>query len=180
MKIVLLGGNSQTNIAWLEAMEVALKKKYSDVFAHQYLHWDTLDSLIDLDKELEILKKELGGIEQYVIVGKSAGALLALKGVHEHKLTPAACIFLGTAVLWGREKGFGVDSWLKGFSIPTLFIHKSGDPAIAPETLDLLLKESEFNNYKLQAIQGNEHEYLDYQALSHFIISFLRDKHLIN
>lgn len=178
MKIILLGGNSLKNISWLEAMKDGLKRKYTDVFIHRYSHWDTKNSLIDLNKELRSLKKELIVPEQYVIVGKSAGVLLTLKGVYEHKLTPLACVFLGTAVLWGREKGFRVDSWLKGFFVPTLFIHKSGDPAISSNALESLLRESDCKNYNLHVIPGKEHEYSEYRELGQIILSFLNDKHL--
>lgn len=178
MKIVLLGGNSPTNISWLEGMEAELKKEYGDVFSHRYIHWDTGAALIDLDKELDSLQKELENTEQYVIIAKSAGVLLTLKGVHECKLTPADCVFMGTAILWGREKGFGVDVWLKGYSVPTLFVHKSGDPAIAPSALEVLLKESGCQNYKLYVITGNEHEYSEYQTLAQAIHSFLQERKL--
>lgn len=182
MKIVLLGGNSIRNISWLEGMEAALKNFnfYDDIFVHRYLHWDTGESLIDLDKELKLLRKELGGVGRYVIIGKSAGTLLTLKGVYEHELTPAACVFLGTAVSWGREEGFDIDSWLRCFSVPTLFIHKSDDPAIMSNALETLLQKSDFKNYNLHVMPGNEHEYSEYQELSRSITSFLKDKHLIN
>lgn len=180
MKIVLLGGNSPTNIAWLEAMESNLKKEHNDVFVYRYSHWDTDVQLIELNKELENLQRELEGAKQYVIVGKSAGALLTLKGISERKLHPSACVFLGTAVLWGREKGFDVDRWVKGFSVPTLFIQKSGDPAIAPDALESLLEESGAKNYKLHVIPGEEHEYAEYRELSQTIISFFKDRKLIN
>lgn len=179
MKIVLLGGNSPSNIFWLEAMENELKKEHNDVFTHRYSHWDTNIQLIELDKELKNLQKELENEKQYVIVGKSAGALLALKGVSERKLSPSACVFMGTAILWGREKGFDVNRWVKGFSVPTLFIQKSGDPAIAPDALENLLKESSSQNYKLHVMLGEEHEYAEYQELSQTIISFLKDGKLV-
>ncbi|MDO8622262.1 MAG: hypothetical protein Q7R80_03460 [bacterium] len=180
MKIILLGGNSPTNTSWLEAMEAVLKNGYHDVFEHRYSHWDTKAPLVDLDKELEKLQKEIKGIEQYVIVGKSAGALLALKGVSEQKLSPVACVFIGTAVLWGRKEGFDVDKWIKGFSVPTIFIQKLGDPAIASDAFEVLLRESGVKNYKLRVIPGEEHEYSEYQEISQTILSFLRDEKLVH
>jgi hypothetical protein len=180
MKIILLGGNGPTNISWLEGMKAALKKEHSDVFLHRYLHWDTNAPLIDFDKEIENLRKELEGITQYVIVAKSAGALLTLRGVHERKLTPAACVFIGIAILWGREKNFNVDGWLNNYLVPTLFIHKSGDPAIAPNALKILLKESGAQNYKLNVIPGNEHEYSEYQVLVQVINAFLEERKFTN
>ncbi len=175
MKIVLLGGNSPTNVLWLEAMEAMLKKKYGDVFVHRYLHWDTKYPLIDLDKELERLKKELGGIKQYVIVGKSAGALLTLKGVYEHELTPKACVFFGTAVLWGREEGFDVDRWLVDYSVPTLYVQKSKDPAISGENLRALLGQLRVKDYEMAIFEGSEHEYNEYEEIAFRIITFFKE-----
>lgn len=180
MKTVLFGGNNPTNIFWLESMKKELEKKLNDVFVHRYSHWDTNDELIDLNKELENLRRELESAKHYVIVGKSAGVLLVLKGISESKLHPSACVFLGIPVLWGLKKGFDINKWVKGFSVPTLFIQKSGDPAIAPDALKNLLKKSGAKNYKLHIIPGEEHEYAEYKELSKTIISFLKNQKLID
>ena len=175
MKIVLLGGNSSKNIFWLESIEVELKKKYNDVFIHYYSHWSTNAPLIDLDKELESLRKELENIKQYVIIAKSAGVLLALKGISEQKLFPAVCVFIGIPVMWARENNFNINQWLKSFSIPTLFIQEANDPAISSNELEDLLKELEVQNYKIQTIPGDKHEYSQYQELGKIMISFLEN-----
>ncbi len=176
MKIVVLGGNSLVNRRWSEDLGSELKRFYGDVFVHHYLHWSTGEPVINLDKELILFKKELSGVKDYVIVGKSAGALLTFKSVYQHELAPMACVFLGTPVLWGRDKGFDVDLWLKGFSIPTLFIHQLEDPVMASSALEKALQESDVKNYEFHAMPGNNHEYSEYQKLSQLIVSFLKDQ----
>jgi len=122
MKIVLFGGNSPINILWLDNIKTALEGYFDDVMIHYYLHWENNEDLINLDREINRLKVLIKNSHQYVFIAKSAGTLLVLKGVHKANFSPLACVFLGLPVLWARENNFEIDSWLKDFSIPTLYI----------------------------------------------------------
>ena len=173
MKIIILGGNSSKNNKWVDNIETILKKKFDDVLAHRYLHWEANNPLINLDSELQRLRMGLGNCKNYVIVAKSAGALLSLKGIFEGKLTPRACVFLGIAILWGRDKNFKIDNWLKDCSVPTLFIHNSDDPAISSEDLKNTLQKLNFKNYKLKILPGDKHEYIEFKKIIQNMESFL-------
>jgi predicted alpha/beta hydrolase family esterase len=178
MKIILLGGNSKGNIEWLKQLESELGKYYNDIFSHYYNHWKTNESPIDLDQELENLQKELKNIENYVIIAKSAGTLLTLKGIYEHKLNPTLCVFIGTPILWAQENNFDVNSWLKDYSLLTLFIHQANDPAISSNEFEALLKELNCKNYNLYVIPGDDHEYSDFQIIVEAINSFFKEAHI--
>lgn len=166
MKIVLFGGNSPENKSWLSFVKKILSKDFNDVLVHEYLHWSSEESLINLDKELERLKIILKNYQNYIIVAKSAGTLLALKGIYEGSITPLACVFIGTAVLWGRERNFKVDDWLNNYLVPTLFVHKLGDPAINSDELIALLKKHSTKNYEFLFLPGTEHSYSNYQDIA--------------
>lgn len=165
MNLILLAGNSISNKEWIEEVEASLKPFFTKTEVHYYQHWSTGDELIDFEKELELLSEDAKDFGQYVIFAKSAGTLLTLKGVKEGKLQPVKCIFAGTAINWGREKNFSVDEWLENYSIPTLFIEKTNDPACSFEDLAKLLENKSVKNYSLKEITGSNHHYEDIELL---------------
>jgi hypothetical protein len=179
MQFILFGGNSLANSLWLEEMKTALEQEFGEVLAHRYRHWETGESLIDLDGELASFLEEFRSAGPYVMVAKSVGALLALKGIFESKLNPVACVFVGTSVTWGREKGFEVDKWLKNYSTLTLFIHKSKDPITSIEFLKAALTEARAKNYRFHIMPGNDHNYFEYRELVLVIKSFLKEENLL-
>lgn len=174
MKIVLLGGNSIKNKEWLIDMETAIQHFSNDTIRHNYSHWENSNFSINLDTELDCLRVMLQDFNEYTILAKSAGALLALKGIYEGKIYPSACVFLGTAVLWGKENGYEIEKWLKDYSTPTLFVQNSDDPAISPQDLLTLLQKSSVINHKLIVSSGRGHEYLEYQQIAENIALFLK------
>lgn len=165
MNLILLAGNSISNKEWIEEVESSLKPLFTTTKIHYYKHWSTGDELIDFDKELELLSEGTKDFNQYVIFAKSVGTLLTLKGVKENKLQPIKCIFVGTAINWGRERNFTVDKWLGNYSIPTLFIEKTNDPACSFKDLVELLKDKSVKNSALKEIPGSDHHYEDIELL---------------
>lgn len=173
MKIILLGGNSLKNKEWVEGMAVLLKKQYDDVVAFHYLHWKEGGALINLDREIDGLKILLKDCSEYIFIAKSAGSLIALKGIYKNIFSPRVCVFLGLPVLWSRKNGFEIDFWLNGFSVPTLFIQKLEDPAIYAKNLKILLEKVGVSNYSVNTVPGNEHEYSEFSDNVAKIISFI-------
>ncbi len=175
MTIFLLAGNSISNKDWIEAVAAKLSPELQTEILY-YDHWQSGEELINLDLELEKLVAMTNGVEEYAIFAKSAGALLALKGVEEGKLKPIKCIFAGTAVGWGKARGLPVDQWLggeKNSTPPTLFIQKEDDPAIGTADLEQLLTQLGRENYKLKIIPGSDHSYDDLDLLKKEIEDYL-------
>jgi len=175
MKVVLLGGNSPKNENWLKDLRKELKILFSDIYLHKYSHWQTGQEVIDLDKELEKLSKELKDQKNYIIIAKSAGAILALKGIKEKILTPKACIFMGTAIIWAKYQGHKIEKWLKGYFVPTLFILNSKDPAISPEDLMGTLEKQKVSNYKMKILLAKGHDYLDFKKIYKSTKDFIKE-----
>lgn len=173
MDVILLGGNSAANQGWVRVLAATLASDGTAVIPHMYRHWETGDKLIDLDTELRVLRQMIPSSRPHAIVGKSAGALLALKGIREKILSPAKCVFIGTAIPWGRANGFPIDTWLKGYTTPTLFLQQAGDPAMSAEDLLKTLEAASVANYKLVELPGDDHEYADVASLAQRIRAFL-------
>ena len=93
-------------------------------------------------------------------------------------IKPTACIFAGTAVGWAQATQENFDSWLQDYSVPTLFIQKTSDPAIAAEDLNELLTDSNAQNYKLLEIPGDNHDYEDINLLVNSSLEFMNKLNL--
>jgi hypothetical protein len=173
MKLILLAGNGLSNKKWIEDIEHALKPLFGETYVQYYKHWETGGKLIDLNEELSRLQDLTKNFSEHTFFAKSAGTLLVLKGVKEGKLKPSRCIFVGTAIGWGRAEHFDVDLWLENYSIPTLFIQKSFDPACSYHELEELLKDKNAKNFSLEETEGNDHSYNDMETLKDVVKNFV-------
>src|SRR3989344_705008 len=173
MKLFLLPGNSASNESWIERVKSELNDVFEDLQIQYYAHWKRNDvKVVDLDAELENLLAETSRVPAYCIFAKSAGALLALRGIYEAKVKPAKCIFVGLPVLWARQNGFDIDRWIKNYSIQSLFIQQSGDPAFSFSQLKDYLANNNVRNYKLVQVMGKDHDYQNINELKKHIVPF--------
>lgn len=175
MELILLPGNSPINKEWTEDVEKKLNElfEFDSTFLLEYLHWESGEELISIDKELERLVEHTKSKENYAIFAKSAGTLLTLKGIYSQVLHPQFCIFVGTAVDWGRSNKFDIDTWIKNYKTPTLFIQKSQDPSFSYEKLKSLIEVAAVQNYKLVEIPGDTHHYEDLVLLKNETEAFI-------
>lgn len=174
MKLILLPGNSKENKVWIEEIEATFKNIFDSTKIQYYEHWNKKEeNLIDLGLELENLVDMVGENKDYIIFAKSAGVLLALRGIYEKVICPRKCLFVGTPVFWSRNKKFDVDLWLKNYSLPTLFIQKTNDPMISYIELMKVLEGRDVENYKIVEVAGNDHHYENVQELKTLTVDFL-------
>ena len=165
MDLLLFSGNSLLHKRWIEEVEKTLKPLFDKTYIHYYKHWEDKSPVIYLDYELEEVSKVLSGYKDYAVFGKSAGTLLALKGINDGILKPEKCIFVGLPVEWGKFYGFEVDEWVLGYSLPTLFIQKSQDPVLYYDDLVRYLEEQNVSNHKTVEVPGFDHFYEDLDHL---------------
>lgn len=203
MNLILLPGNSPENKDWIDELRKLFQPDFETVWVQYWQHWQTpLESendnnlkqylslypehkrtfltgqtdepVIDLEKELARLIKNIDLSKDYAIFAKSAGVALALKGVFENKIKPTACVFAGAPIFWARANDFAIDKWLKDFSLPTLFIQQTQGPAISSKELAEVLKNLNVKNYQLIEVEGDSHHCPDTKQLHSFTVEFLR------
>ncbi|MGH9856784.1 MAG: hypothetical protein ACRD4B_02970, partial [Acidobacteriota bacterium] len=148
MNIILLGGNNIGNKQWLDNITIAFTPHFDSLYVHQYRHWTTGEELIDIDLELSELSKKLP-TKPYMIAAKSAGVLLALKGIQEQVLAPQKCIFFGTPIPWAKKNNFETDKWVQQYTVPTLFIQQTHDPILPFNDLQDYLQQTNIKNHQL-------------------------------
>lgn len=163
--LVVLGGNSQTNLEWVEKVKEKLYLDFKGVYVHYYRHWSLAEPLIDLNFELEELANKISGLEPYVIFAKSAGALLALNGAVLGKIHPVACVFVGFPPDFGERLGLEMKWLLKNYFVPTFFMQKTDDPAMGAKELKLYLEDNCRSVCRMEEIPGSNHRYDDWEGI---------------
>ncbi len=159
MNLIILPGNDWRNQVWTEEIEQLVKEDFEKTWVQHYDNWGTHTLLLDPEMEMKNLAQKAQDFGEFVIFAKSAGTLLAMKAVTEGKIKPVKCMFVGTAIRWGMTQGWPVESWVKGYNLPTLFIQKKDDPIMRFADLKQELEKLEVKNYKLVEIPGDSHHY---------------------
>ncbi len=173
MNLILLSGQSLKNKEWIEGVGCELRDLFGKTQIQYYDHWASGAEFIDLEKEQQKLIVMAEPLEPYVIFAKSAGTWLASRAMTEGKIDPEACVFVGTAIEYGRENNFPIEAWFKNLFTPTLFIQKEKDPAIFGAHLQDFLDEEQVENYQLEVIPGNDHTYDDLALIKTKVKAFL-------
>ncbi len=176
MNLILLPGNHITNRDRIEKIEKNLEDLFDSTYIQYYKHWQTNKNLINLEEELKILTKEANSFGKYTIFAKSAGALLALRGIFEGKISPLKCIFVGTPMSWDHAINIQADKWLRNYSVPTLFIQQTKDPFMSYQKLVKPLEKSKAKNYQIKEIPGETHNYENISQLKQLVSEFISTK----
>lgn len=161
------------NKDWIEDVEKTLKDLFDQTHIHYYKHWKENTPVIDINYELTELTKVASTLEPYIIFAKSAGTILAAKGIQENKLHPQKCIFTGVPIRWGRSNISPVDVWFKNYSTSTLFIQQTADPMMSYEELTQYLKAQNASNYITKEIMGDNHHYANLEELRRLMREFI-------
>lgn len=177
MRLVILPGNGQkSNELWTEDSAKALSEAFQDTYQGRYSHWGTDQEIIDFDQELQNLSEVLQNEKEYVIFGKSAGAMLALYGVGKGVLKPERCVFVGLPLKWAKKNNFPLREWLEKFDVPTVLIQQTDDKFASFEEVQELLAELEKFNIELEQIPGSDHGYEDFALFKERAMNFLLQK----
>lgn len=175
MNLILLPGNNWRNQAWIEQVHKTVAPDFDQVWVQYYDNWKARTALLNMDLETEELANKARDFGKYCILAKSAGVLLAMKAIKEGKIKPEKCVFVGTAIRWGLEQGWPVDEWVKGYSIPTLFVQRSEDQVMTFGELRHALDKAGATNFRLVELPGRSHHYEDVMGLRFMVKKFIFD-----
>ena len=173
MKLILLPGNNAGNESWIRQVRDSLQDKFDGSYLQGYDHWSSGKPVIDLDAELQKLASADVMKDSYAVFGKSAGVVLALKGISEGKIHPRKCIFVGTPVYWCKQNSFPLSDWLEGYSVPTLFVQKTRDPAATFEFLKGYLAKRNVQKHTMVEMPGDDHDYAEIDELKRIITEYI-------
>jgi hypothetical protein len=116
MNLVILPDSNQTERTWASRLDEKFGGMFENSCLQYYDHWfgGSDFATIDCESELGKLSSYVENFGKYVIVGKGAGALLAVRGIAEGVVTPEVCVFL--------NMNLPNEEWLMHYDTPTLFV----------------------------------------------------------
>jgi predicted alpha/beta-hydrolase family hydrolase len=166
MNLLLLPGNSKRHKSWVREAEQALATRFELTAIHDYDHWDTDREFADLDLEINRLRNEVTDLKPYVIFAKSIGSILAVKGIAEKALEPAACIFAGFPFKILNEQGLEeVSEWLNTVEVPVLIIQNENDPMGSWDEVNTYVRSLTQSDIHVVVNPGDTHDYTDFERI---------------
>lgn len=165
MKVLVLGGNSQRHYVWIRQLGAALKDQGFDPILQDYAHWDIGGPLADIEREIITASNLMKDIEEYAVVAKSVGTVIAGLGVSRGLLSPTRVVMLGVPYE-------GIAGDVRGFKEsltqlpPSIFIQNQDDPYGDAKGLQGYVPEGS----KLIEIPDNAtHDYTDFDQIIEFL-----------
>jgi hypothetical protein len=176
-KLLVLAGGSARNQVWGDSCAEFFKKDFDITWVDFYDHWQTGESHINFEAELEKIKfwvEESNPGDTWYIYAKSIGSILALKAVQAGILSPVKCVFFGMPFSVVKDTLFKDDwSLLENFMIPALAFHNDNDPTaeygLAKEKITTLAPSIAF-----ETLKGDNHDYLDFAEYEARISEFVQ------
>ena len=164
MNAIILGGQSPRHKEWVRDLALSLSGAFSEVRYLDYDHWDNGSADINLDLEVDEASKLVEGWDDYVVVAKSIGTVVATLAVSKGLLNPKHCVFLGFP-LFATEQIDNFSSDL--LALPHIdFVHNEFDKVAAASSVKVYLESIGLASYTFETIDGNDtHDYLDFNLV---------------
>lgn len=173
MKIILLGGISFKNKAWIEEVDKELKPDFETKILY-YDHWETGKEEMDFAREEEKLTEMAQGLNDYAMLAKSGGSWITLKAAAEGKISPQKLVLVGPAWNWARNNGFDPTMLARRVTVPVLAVDKTSDPSLPFDQLKAETETAGLNNFRLEEVAGDNHNYENVTQIGGLVREFLR------
>jgi len=177
MHLFLLGGNSKGNWEWINQVSEEFDSLFSDCTLQYYNRWEQEHDMEDSDIPLEAEK--LKGLimnladEDYAILAKSIGAVVAMTAIREYGLKPRACFFFGLTTKESDETSEFFKGLLMDWNTPTLFGQNSDDPQGAMKQVRSLIVNCRVLNFETAEYSGSTHKYERLESIKEDVGRFL-------
>lgn len=164
MKYLFLPGNSKNNKDWIDKLSEEFSSPKNVIY---YNHWESGEDNIDFNIELEKIS-QLENSDEYTVIAKSAGCILALMLEKEKILNIKEFFFIGFPMFYIKNRNINVEELLK-IEVPITFIQKEKDFQIGFKDLKKEISDIKPNaNFVLYHKEGetdDNHHYEDAQYL---------------
>lgn len=167
MNALLLPGNSPRHGVWVENLKNALGTTCEDITTQHYRHWSTGDKSADIDYEISVAHQGTLGLDPYVIIAKSIGTVIAVKGSAEGKLKPKKLILLGVPVNGGITKEL-FSAYLQAVDVEVVVVQNTKDPLGAFSDVKGAFTGSS-KSIVFVELPSDTHDYLDFDAIKKLI-----------
>lgn len=164
MNALILGGQSPRHYDWVRRVAEALKPHLNEVQFLDYRHWQN-DAPVDLEYEISQASRLVTGMgNEYVIVAKSLGTMVATHGDALGLLHPSRCVFLGLP-LKAFDELPDMPEGLKRLP-PTVFVQNTRDPL--GSFADVQTYVAAHSNAEARCLEtpGDTHDYADFTLIT--------------
>ncbi len=172
--VIILGGNTPNNISWIENMKRVYKKNYK-VSTLFFDHWKD-NTKIDFEKESEKLRALCKEQQDYIIIAKSAGSILAAQEIKNKRIHPKLLIVMGFPLKFALKNHINIKDLFNDIRkvCKILIIQQKFDPQGNSKTICDLLNE----NITIQIINGNKHVYANFDSIKKQVDDFIETNYL--
>jgi len=167
MNALLLPGNSSRHGEWIENLKLAIADRFERVETQHYQHWQSGGDKADFEYEISVAQSKVELLEPYIIIAKSIGTAISVKGVADGKLKPEKLILLGVPINGGLSKDL-FNGWLSKISVPVVFVQNSNDPYGSFAEIKAAFT-GKSKSLKFVELPGETHDYLDFDAIAKLI-----------
>lgn len=170
--IIILGGNSRGNKKWVQEMNNYLRRSYS-TSRFYYSHWDTENGDIDFEKEISRLSNLIKdkNIQNYSLVAKSAGFILALQGTANGVLRPRTVVGYGLPIEYAEYRGVNFKTLIKysAKAASVICVQAHADPQGSYADTEKLITDM----IPILDIEGQTHDYNQFESMSNIANAFV-------
>ena len=168
MKLVMLGGNSQSNRDWLYQVRQAVESMFEGTYVQEYEHWRSGGVWLDMPQELAILRdgREWYGPD-YGIFAKSIGAVLAADAIDQKMLQPRFLLLCGLPFGYIKQDYLQFAEVIANAGVPMTVMQNEFDPAGSASEVDEYLKDYLAGRSDCHFITtpGESHKYEDLELI---------------
>ncbi|MDB5184729.1 MAG: hypothetical protein JWN38_537 [Candidatus Saccharibacteria bacterium] len=160
MNLLLLGGNSLRNQAWIHQVSDSLAGDFATRTVIDYRHWQTGEPNLDFAHELSQIATAATTLGEYAVFAKSAGSILALEAIQQGILRPNRAVFTGLALPMVGEHPAALEA-LRTATIPITILQNDSDPVASYAEVAAALRDNNITSVELVSLPGDSHDYDD-------------------
>jgi len=164
MNALILGGMSPRHKAWVRQVAEVLQPYFDEVRPLDYRHWDAADTEMDLEYEISQADVLAKNFDEYVVVAKSIGTVLASFANARGLLAPQRCVFMGFPLKVAEAQFPEVANALPQLP-PTVFLHNERDPLGSAAAVKQYVDAHAPKAYEFQVLPGDTHDYTDFDLI---------------
>ena len=165
MNALILPGMSPRHQEWVRQVAAVMQAHCDEVRWVEYAHWLNGGEM-DLEAEIMAANDKAVGLNDYVIIAKSIGTVMATLGIARGTLSPTRCVFMGfpLKVTHDLPQADELAAALPGLP-PTAFVHNQNDPIGSAEATREYIAVRAPADYEFIVTPGDTHTYVDFDQM---------------
>lgn len=161
MDILILGGNSKRHKQWVRDLKDSLKDSFDRVVYVDYAHWESGDEQADIEYEISQAARLASELGSYVIVAKSIGTVIAMKGIASGALQPSSTLLMGLPLNGYIASSPDCADTLSSLPLTT-FLQNDQDPLGSAEDVQTFIESNPPAVWDFSVSSGDTHDYSDF------------------